>query len=346
MLRENKGILQPKNDVVFQALFGRGKERITKAMLEDILKIKIHKLDLDKGKDLVNDNKENKNGRVDLRAIINDNIECDIEIQLSTHEKMIERFLYYWAKMYTANLQIGEKYKGLRKTISIIIVDDEIKQFRGIHKAHTKWQLREEKYKGVVLTSFCEISIIELPRAIKEYQENKQDEMLQWMMFLDNPGNKEVVEIMKENEDIRDAKEELDKISQDDLLRRMALKADLAQRDYEQCMYEAQRDGRELGLKLGIEEGKKQGIEEGKRQGIEEGKKQGIEEGKRQGIEEGKRQGIEDGKEEGIREGRREGEKKAKLEDAKKMLEEELTLEQVMRITGLTKEEIMEDMKN
>lgn len=37
--------------------------------------------------------------------------------------------------------------------------------------------------------------------------------------------------------------------------------------------------------------------------------------------------------------------KKAKLEDAKKMLEEEITLEQVMRITGLTKEEIMEDMK-
>jgi len=31
------------NDVVFQALFGRGKESITKAMLEGILKIKIHK---------------------------------------------------------------------------------------------------------------------------------------------------------------------------------------------------------------------------------------------------------------------------------------------------------------
>ena len=143
---EEKAILQPKNDVVFQALFGRGKENITKAMLEDILKIKIHKLDLDKGKDLVNDNKNDKNGRVDLRAIINDNIECDIEIQLSTNEKMVERFLYYWAKMYTANLPIGSKYNRLRKTISIIIIDDEIKQFKGIHKAHTRWQLRDEEY--------------------------------------------------------------------------------------------------------------------------------------------------------------------------------------------------------
>ena len=292
MVKENwekKGILQPKNDVVFQALFGRGKERITKAMLEDILKIKIHKLDLDRGKDLQNDNKEEKKGRVDLRAIINDNIECDIEIQLSTHEKMIERFLYYWAKMYASNLKVGQKYKGLRKTIIIIIVENEIKQFRGIHKAHTKWQLREEKYKEIILTSFCELNIIEMSKAIREYENNKQDEVLQWMMFLDNPENKEVAEIMEENEDIKEAKEELDKISQDDLLRRMALKADLAKRDQEQCMYEAERDGREQG--------------------------------------------------------RKEGEKKAKLEDAKKMLEEEITLEQVMRITGLTKEEIMEDMK-
>ena len=94
---ENKGkkkILQPKNDVVFQALFTRGKESITKALLEDILKIKIHKLDLDKSKDLYNDNKKDKNGRLDLRAVINDNIECDIEIQISTHEKILERFLY------------------------------------------------------------------------------------------------------------------------------------------------------------------------------------------------------------------------------------------------------------
>lgn len=114
---------------------------------------------------------------------------------------------------------------------------------------------------------------------------------------------------MEENEDIKEAKEELDKISQDDLLRRMALKADLAQRDHEQLMYEAERDGRELGLKLGREEGRQEGRQEGKAEGIKE------------------------------------GEKKAKLEDARKMLEEELTLEQIMRITGLTKEEIMEDME-
>ena len=90
-------LLLPKNDIVFQTLFTRGKESITKSLIENILKIKINKLDLDKNKDLLNGNTKDKNGRLDLRAVIDDNVECNIEIQLSTHKKMLERFIYYWA---------------------------------------------------------------------------------------------------------------------------------------------------------------------------------------------------------------------------------------------------------
>ncbi len=246
--KEQKQILQPKNDVVFQALFTRGKESITKALIEDILNIKVHSLELDKSKDLLNENTEDKNGRLDLRAVINDNIECDIEIQLSSHEKMLERFLYYWAKVYAANLQIGDKYSCLKKTISIIILDDEIEDFKEITKSHTKWQIREEEYLKKILTPYLQIDIIELPKAIKEYEKNKQNEMLQWMMFLENPENKEVANIMKNNENIKEAKDELEKISQDDILRRMALKAELERMDQEQLMYEARRDGKAEGI--------------------------------------------------------------------------------------------------
>ena len=246
--KEQKQILQPKNDVVFQALFTRGKESITKALIEDILNIKVHSLELDKSKDLLNENTEDKNGRLDLRAVINDNIECDIEIQLSSHEKMLERFLYYWAKVYAANLQIGDKYSCLKKTISIIILDDEIEDFKEITKSHTKWQIREEEYLKKILTPYLQIDIIELPKAIKEYEKDRKNEMLQWMVFLENPENEEVGKIMKKNDGIKEAKEELDKISQDDILRRMALKAELERMDQEQLMYEARRDGKAEGI--------------------------------------------------------------------------------------------------
>ena len=56
MPTEKQSILQPKNDVVFKALFSRGKPRITQAMLEAILKMKIDKLELDKSTDLLNEN--------------------------------------------------------------------------------------------------------------------------------------------------------------------------------------------------------------------------------------------------------------------------------------------------
>lgn len=240
---KKKDILLPKNDIVFQTLFSRGKESITKALLEDILKIKIHKLDLDKSKELLNDNKEDKNGRLDLRAVINEDIECDIEIQLATHKKILERFLYYWAKMYVANLKIGERYENLRKTISIIIVDENIEQLREIEKACTKWRITEEKYQNKILTDYFQLVIIELPKAIKEYEVNKKDEMLQWMMFLDNPEDVEVAKIMKENKDIKEAKEELDKISQDDLVRRRILRAELERMDMEQIKEDAFEDG-------------------------------------------------------------------------------------------------------
>ena len=239
---KKKDILLPKNDIVFQTLFSRGKESITKALLEDILKIKIHKLDLDKSKDLLNDNKEDKNGRLDLRAVINEDIECDIEIQLATHKKILERFLYYWAKMYVANLKIGERYENLRKTISIIIVDENIEQLREIEKACTKWRITEEKYQNKILTDYFQLVIIELPKAIKEYEVNKKDEILQWMMFLENPEGMEVAKIMKENKDIKEAKEELDRISQDDLVRRKILRAELERMDMEQIKEDTRED--------------------------------------------------------------------------------------------------------
>lgn len=171
---------------------------------------------------------------------------------------MLERFLYYWSKVYTSNIKIGEQYSKLRQTISIIIVDDEIKQFKEIQKACTKWQIREEEYRDKILTSYFQMNIIEISKAIKEYEKDKSNAVLQWMKFLDNPEDMEVKRIMEENQDIKEAKEELDKISQDDILRRMALKAKLERMDHKQELYEAKRDGKAEGEAIGRKEGIKQ----------------------------------------------------------------------------------------
>ena len=76
------------------------------------------------------------------KSEINGNTECDIEVQLVSNDNITERFLYYWAKMYAANLKIGDKYSDLRKTISIIILDDDfkLKKILKDHRQHGEYE--------------------------------------------------------------------------------------------------------------------------------------------------------------------------------------------------------------
>ncbi len=69
---------------------------------------------------------------------------------------------------------------------------------------------------------------------------------------------------MEENKDIKEAKEELDRISQDDLLRRKVLNRTLEIADQLQLKKEA-KEAREKGLSDGLVTGEKIGIEKEKK---------------------------------------------------------------------------------
>ena len=102
------------------------------------------------------------------------------------------------------------------------------------------------------MTDYFEIIIIEIPKVVKAYQKTPNDEVLQWMLFLDNPEKEEVARIMEENKDIKEAKEELERISQDDILRRKALNRTLEIADRLQLKKEAEEaleKGKNIGLK-------------------------------------------------------------------------------------------------
>ena len=98
------------------------------------------------------------------------------------------------------------------------------------------------------MTDYLEIIIIDLQKVVKAYQETPNDEVLQWMLFLDNPEKEEVARIMEENKDIKEAKEELERISQDDILRRKALNRTLEIADKLQLKKEAKEKGEQIGI--------------------------------------------------------------------------------------------------
>ena len=80
--------------------------------------------------------------------------------------------------------------------------------------------------------------------------------------------------------------------------------------------------------------------QEGIKKGIKKGIKQGIEKGIVLGIEKGKSEGIVLGIEKGKAEGKAEGENLARLATAMNMLQFGISKEDIVKITGLTREEI------
>lgn len=259
---KNTKTLSPKLDVVFQALFGEvGNESITKGFLETILERKIDSIDLSRNPILRREFKDEKLGVLDIIAKLDENEICNIELQIVDKKNIIERILYYWSRLYSRQIKSGEYYKILQKAIVILITDFKIENLEELDY-HSRWKIMEDKQgKKIILTQKLEIDIIELPKIIGK--EKEQDNLLDWLYFLENPKSERVTEKMKENENLKEAVKKLDNLSEDEKMQRIA---DLRQKAImdEKAIYEK-------GLEVGIEKGMKEGIQRGIEKGIMEG---------------------------------------------------------------------------
>ena len=243
---KNIKTLSPKLDVVFQALFGEvGNESITKGFLETILERKIDSIDLSRNPILRREFKDEKLGVLDIIAKLDENEICNIELQIVDKKNIIERILYYWSRLYSRQIKSGEDYKILQKAIVILITDFKLENLEELDY-HSRWKIMEDKQgKKIILTQKLEIDIIELPKIIGK--EKEQDNLLDWLYFLENPKSERVTEKMKENENLKEAVKKLDNLSEDEKMQRIV---DLRQKAImdEKAIYEK-------GIEKGIMEG-------------------------------------------------------------------------------------------
>ena len=238
--------LKLTNDFIFKKVFGKkGNESILKDLLEAILKIKIKKIELQAEVELERELIDDKTGVLDIEATIDDNTIIDIEMQMRNQYNMKERSLFYWAGLYYTGLKKKEEYKENKRVITINIVNfDMFKE----GPYHEKIELRRE-YKNILLTNKLEIHFIQLSKFLKEGQEEKDKKMWQWLTFICNKNRKEVERVMKENKEIEKANEELEYLTGDDAVRRIAFLREKAERDYITNMSGAREEGIEEGEK-------------------------------------------------------------------------------------------------
>ena len=258
-MREKITLLKPKIDVVFHSLFRVGNEDITKAIIKAVTKEKIESINVNNDRHIIGKYPNEKIGILDLKATLDNGTICNIEIQLADNKDTAERFLYYWSRIYSGQLVKGDEYRKLNKVIGIIILDYEFEKTKEIESISTKWKVKEVLTgKEIELTDVLELYIIEIPKARRILDKEPKNELAQWMMFLDDPNEEEVSRIMSENKEIKKAMEELEGMSEDEELRRLAELKEKAIKDEKSAKYR----WTEEGIKEGRKEGRKEGIEQ------------------------------------------------------------------------------------
>ena len=239
-------VLSPKLDVVFQALFGEiGSEKITTSFLKAILKQNIENLDLNQNPILRREFKDDKMGILDILAKINGTDNCNIELQIVDKSNTIERMLYYWGRLYTRGIQSGDDYADLARTVVVLITDFDVLPDVDL-EIHTSWKIIEEKNRKIILTDKFEFHIIMMSKL--DTATSDDQDLLDWLYFLDNPESEKVKEIMKTNKELKAAGDRLDRISKDEKMRYIAELRQKAIMD-EKAIY---RRGHEVGSEEGF----------------------------------------------------------------------------------------------
>ena len=255
------------NDLVFQRVFGKvGNENITKAFLEKVLGIEIESLTLDTNKRLIGERLEDKIGRVDVKAILNNGTKVIIEMQVARYKYMAKRLLYYWSQTYSGDLKRGREYDRLNKTIAILISVEELEETKGIEKYHTSWHIREDENLETKLTNDLEIHVIELNK-FKEGQEPRPED--NWIRALKSKGVDEMSKISENDKHIQELREELERITADPELREKYEYREKELRDILSMVKAGKEEGNEEGYKTGLEKGMQEGLNQGIKQGIE-----------------------------------------------------------------------------
>ena len=160
---------------------------------------------------------DDKLGILDIKARLNNKINCDIEMQVVDKKNIEKRLLFYWSKMYVHRFKQGKNYSKLPKSIVILFSNYNLENLKVIDKYITKWNIREEEYYQTILTEVLEIYIIELPKFSK-INEGKTKKLDAWVNFIRN----QVVSMDEENEAIKKAQKVLEDISSSENERRIA----------------------------------------------------------------------------------------------------------------------------
>ena len=253
------------DDYIFKRVFAfEGNESVLKDFLEAILKKDIKEVTI-KNPEIIPYEKDEKRGLLDIKAETDDGTILDIEMQMKDRKDTEERGIQYLGNMITSQLQIGDDYTKLKKSIVIFITNYNFlkrNSYHSVGKMKFDETLEEEyvdmgyKEEEQIASKYIEFHYIELPK-YKKKEPSKFTKLDQWMCVF-TQRKEEIMLAEKENKEIKKAMNTLDFISEDPKERERhnsIIMAEYNRLTSEHNFFEA---GVEEGIEKGIEKGKEE----------------------------------------------------------------------------------------
>ena len=238
-----------KSDIAFKMLFA---DELNKAFLISFLKA-VLKLDIDEYADiqiidpqLKRKRKGDKSGILDVKVRTKAGKIINIEIQLQITSEMRERIVYYGTKLITEQLQSGDDYELIKKTIPIVIAGEIfLTEHNEYHDVFTLYS----QVTGTEFTDILEIHTLELPKLPAEADGS---ELWTWLEFINAESEEELKMLLKKEPKMRGPVETL-----------LAVNRDPATRALYEAREKERRDNR-ARERYALQQGEAKGRAEGK----------------------------------------------------------------------------------
>lgn len=247
-------IVMLKLDIIFKRVFGNEKNtEIIAGFISDMLDIpreKITKVVI-KNVELPPEEIDQKFSRLDLNLYV-DGRKINIEMQINKESAYKERTLFYWAKLYSDDLDSGEDYSALSQTICVNIINFNLFDCENYHSHF----MLKEKERDEIMTDKLAIHFFELKK-VGKYKRNKR--MEDWLTLINAETEGDLM-ALQQNTSIPEIQKTiviLREMSADEQIREEARRREKRLHDEATALNHARKEG----IAEGIAEGEARGRE-------------------------------------------------------------------------------------
>lgn len=218
MKQTQKKKLTLKNDIIFKTFFSRkGNEIFLIDFLNALLGIEIHNIQIKEEANLEKLSQEEKGGRLDIQAELNNGIIVCIEMQVINNHNIESRSIFYSTKELSKETKRGTDYKDLKQIIMINILDYNILKFK---EYVSKTKIVLEKHADYEVLKGLQWVFVELPK-FRKSSPDMNKKVNQWLAVIDNSSEEMVKVAEQKNQVLRKARKEITYLTGDEEVQRL-----------------------------------------------------------------------------------------------------------------------------